>query len=169
MLRRSSKGGDGAISAAQVLRHLAGIEEDGIEFYRGVLQGTQSDWVRKLAKMMLRAEERHRERFLGYAQRAELAADSDENALVQPLPAELAHLVRSKIFAPGGMAKKSVQYARDEEVIQVAIRAEESVALLLTQFRQYVSSRQQSYVDQVIKEEWGHKEKLEKVMRKYFS
>ena len=159
---------DTPLTAGQVLRRLADLEQKGAAFYEALLNGTESEWVRKLARVMVRAEKRHRARFLDYARRAEAKNDALSNTLTQPLTPDLTRLLTVSVFASAPQAAKSVRYARDEDVLKVAIRAEESLALLLTQLRSYVPSEQRRYISRVIKEEWGHKDKLEKALRKYF-
>jgi len=59
--------------------------------------------------------------------------------------------------------------ANDVNMIKLAIRAEEHLALLLTQLHSYVSRPQGAYIARVVKEEWGHKEKLEDIMKEHFA
>ena len=155
-------------TASEVLKRLADFEWQGEEFYRGVFEGTKSPWVRKLARVLLKAEHRHRERFLAYAKQAEAEEDKDYNALNGPLPEKVARLLCADVFVPKARIQKSVQYAQDEEVLKLAIHMEEKLALLLTDLRPFVPRAQLSFINQVIREEWGHKAKLEKVMKEHF-
>jgi rubrerythrin len=63
------------LTAAGVLERLAQIELEGIEFYKGLARGTQHEWVRKLSKVMVEAEQRHYERFSRYATAARTSSD----------------------------------------------------------------------------------------------
>jgi rubrerythrin len=151
------------VSAGRVLRRLAEIEQDGVEFYQGLMEGTKLDFVRKLAAKMVRAEDRHRRRFLGYAEEAERSAGGDLDQLAKPLPPEVVRLLGVRIMVDKARVKQSALYATDEEALRVAIRAEEHIALLLTQLREYVAPAQRGYISRVIKEEWNHKARLEEM------
>jgi len=142
------------------------MEEHGFAFYEGLWQGTNSDLVRKLARMMMKAEQRHRQRFLSYAQRAEESDDAGDDRLTGALPPEVLRLLKTGVFVPKGRSVKAAEYAQDEEVLNIAITAEQTLALLLTELRQYVPRGQRRFIDHVTKQEWGHKAKLEQVLRK---
>jgi rubrerythrin len=150
------------IPPAQILRHLAEIEEAGIRFYEGMRDGTPSDKVRELAIMMARAEARHKRRFLEYAARA--GADCPLPDLEHMSP-EIERLFMARVFSARESAKHAVAYASDLEVLRFAIRAEEQVAMLMTQLRLFVPPAHRRYIDRVIKEEWNHKARLEKMAR----
>lgn len=156
------------ITAAKVLYHLAGLEQRGIDFYQGLAQGAQSDKVRKLAETLARAEARHKARFLEYARRAEEAGNPAANTLAQPLPPEPARLLSAAVFVDKSTAQRAAAYATDLEAIKLAIRAEENIALLLTQLRSYVPRLQRRFIDAVIKQEWHHKARLEALMQRHF-
>ena len=156
------------LTSAQVLRRLADHEREGVAFYQGLLQATDSDDIRKLAEMMIRAERRHRERFLAYARKAEALGSGSGNALTGPLPAQLTRLLGTRVFVDLDRAKKTAAYANDNEILSIAIRAEESLALLLTQLRDFVPRGQRPFIGRVIKEEWNHKAKLEQIKKKCF-
>lgn len=153
------------VSAAQVLRRLAEIEQEGVEFYEGLKEGTQSEWIRAFADKLVRAEKRHHDRFLSYAEKAEAHARDAGDTLREPLPAEVRRLLEKRIMAPRERIQKSAPYARDEEALRIALRAEESLALLLTELREYVPKDQRPYISRVIKEEWAHKEHIEKLLK----
>ncbi|MDQ1257864.1 MAG: hypothetical protein QG656_2472 [Candidatus Hydrogenedentes bacterium] len=159
---------EAVLTAERVLLHLAAIEETGERFYQGLYDGTQSAWVRRLAEVMVRAEQRHRTRFLEYAERAAQSSRLEDNALSGVPPAEAVRLLRVGVFAEEDRSRKAAQYASDAEVIRVAIGAEERLALLLTQLREFVPKMQRRFIDRVIKEEWAHKDKLERAMQKHF-
>ena len=44
------------VSAAQVLRRLADMELEGLQFYEGLEAGSESPWVRDLAQALVKAE-----------------------------------------------------------------------------------------------------------------
>lgn len=155
-----------SLSAVQVLFRLADIELEGIEFYEGLAEGTESRWVRELSKDLIRAERRHRKRFLGYAAGALASSVAGAGGSIEPLPREVMRLLRASVFVSGSRIKKSARYASDTEALKVAIRAEENTALLLTRLREYVRNVERAYVTRVIKEEWAHKERLERVLAK---
>ena len=154
------------VSAAQVLRRLADIEQEGVEFYEGLREGTQSEYIRTFADKLVRAEKRHRDRLLSYAEKAEEHAKDEGNTLKEPLPAEIRQLLEKRVMASRERIRKSAPYARDEEALRIALRAEESLALLLTELREYVPKEQRPYISRVIKEEWAHKEHIEKLLKK---
>lgn len=155
------------LTAAQVLRRLADIELEGIQFYRGLADGTDSPAVRDLAERMLRAEQRHHDRFMKYAIAAEQKAALEGYGLTAPIPAEIKNLLDTKVFVTRERAQNASRYATDIQLFQVAIRTEEHTALLLTQLRPYVPRTQRAYIEQVIKEEWGHKDRLEIFLKKH--
>ena len=154
------------IPPAQILRHLAELEEAGIRFYEGVRDGTQSEKVRDLAAMMVRAEVRHQKRFLEYAARA--GAESRLPDL-QQMPREIERLLAVKVFSAREQAKRAATYASDIEMLKFAIRAEEHLAVLMNQLRLFVTPSQRRYIDRVIEEEWNHKARLEQFIRSFSS
>jgi rubrerythrin len=145
---------------------LADIEQEGVEFYQGLSEGTKSRWVRALAEKLVEAELRHRKRFLEYARLAAKSASPDDNALAGPLPPEVIRLLMARPLAPKGRIKASAPYVSDEDALKMAIRAEEHIALLLTELRGYVPKNEWRYINRVIKEEWGHKASLEALQAK---
>ncbi len=156
------------VSAEQVLKRLAQIEDDGVRFYEALKRGTASDKVRSLASMLIKAEMRHRDRFLEYARRAHESSDPNDATPAGPLPVEAARLLDADIFIPEKRIEESAKYARDIEIINLAIRIEESAALLLTSLQSFVPKNQRAYIVRVIKEEWQHKAKLEEVRKQFF-
>jgi len=156
------------VSASQVLRRLADIEADGAQFYEGMLEGTESEWVRKLARTLVRAENRHRERFLAYAEKAEEAEQSPNEDSCEPLPQEVVRLLSAQVFVSRARMGKSAKYAGDREMLKLAINLEEKLALLLAQLQPYVPRSQRPYIKRVVNEEWRHKAQLAQVMREHF-
>jgi rubrerythrin len=156
------------ISAAQVLERCAELEADGLEFYQGLLNGAQSEWVRKLARMMVKAEIRHRDRFLRYAEHARASGKSEDASAGEPLPPELARLMSERVFVSEELAERTGHNVDERKALELAIRAEESLALLYGQIRSYVPRDQRKYLDQIIKEEQRHQSDLEKLWRKHF-
>ena len=156
------------LTAAQVLCQLSEIESEGVEFYKGLRDGTESNWVRQLAEKMIRAELRHYKRFKEYALQAEEAAKGDATDSGRELPQEVRHLMETRVFAPRERIQKSAQYAGDVDVLKTAIHIEEATAVLQTQLREYVLEEQRPYISRVIKEEWKHKARLEDLLNKHF-
>ncbi len=154
------------ITASQVFRRLADLELEGLSFYEGLHAGTKSERVRELAEYMIHAEKRHRRRFLHYATHVEKNTDPDKYVMSDTVPPQVAQAMMADLFPPGMAIRKSAQYSQDAELIMLAIRAEEQTALLLTQLRMYVPKEHQRYVSRVIKEEWGHKARLEGFLAK---
>ena len=157
------------ISAAQVLDRCAELEADGLEFYQGLLKGAQSEWVRKLARMMVKAEIRHRDRFLRYAEQARASDKPADASLSGPLPPELALLMSERIFISEELGERTGRNVDERKALELAIRAEEGLALLYGQIRSYVPRNQRKYIDQIIKEEQHHQSDLEKLWRKHFT
>lgn len=170
--RRGKKGaqaGDGTpLTAAEVLDRLAQIELDGLEFYRGLLRGTRLDKVRELAEMMIEAEQRHHDRFSRYAEKARASANPADNALTGALPPEVMRLMSDRVFMSGELGEKAGQNMDERKALRMGIRAEENTVLLLSQLRSYVPRNRRGYIDQVIKEEQNHQDRLESVYRKYY-
>jgi rubrerythrin len=157
------------LTAADVLDRLAQIELDGLEFYRGLQRGTQLDWVRELAEVMIEAEKRHYNRFVQYADKARASTDPADNALKELLPDEVVRLMSAKVFISGELGEKAGQNVDERKALRMAIKAEENTVLLLGQLRSYVPREQRLYINQVIKEEQQHQTRLESVYRKNFS
>ena len=157
------------LAASYLLRRLADIEEQGVLFYQGWLEGTKSEWVTKVASAMVRAEQRHHNRFLKYAARAEESEGAFHGEGSPNLPPDVIHVLSTTLFTAKAQIQKAAQYAGDYEMIEMAIRAEESLALLLTRLRQYVPKTERKYVNRVIKEEWAHHAKLDRLRRNHFS
>jgi len=160
-------GAKGVLTAGRVLRHLADIEKMGYRFYSKLEECTPSEKVRSLAHMMKKAEQRHHQRFLEYAQRADAALDEGDMAYQLSLPPEVQRLLDADVFVDVGRLERAAQYAGDAEMFKVAIRAEENLALLLSQLRIYVPQKQRPFIDRVIREEWNHKAKLEENLVKH--
>jgi rubrerythrin len=166
MSQREEKA-DMPVSASQVLRRLADIEADGAQFYEGMLEGTDSDWIRELARSLVRAENRHRERFLAYANKAEEAEQASGQDSGEPLPQDVVRLLSAPVFVSRARVGKSAKYAGDKDMLKVAVHMEESLALLLSQLQQYVPKSQRPYIKRVVNEEWDHKAQLERVMKEH--
>ncbi|MBN2311233.1 MAG: hypothetical protein JXR94_19805 [Candidatus Hydrogenedentes bacterium] len=156
---------DKYVSAAAVLRRLADMEQEGVDFYEGLSSGASTAWLRAFAGKLVSAEQRHRRRFLEYARRAEEGAP-EENQLEGDLPRDAVRLLGTRLLPSKATIARSAAYATDEDALKLAIRAEENTALLLEQLRSYVPKVQRRYIDRVIKEEWGHKEKLEELLKR---
>ncbi len=154
------------VKASEVLRRLAAIEKEGVDFYQGLYEGAESPWIRDFAKMMVRAEGRHHSRFLEYADRAERRFYEEDDVLFEPLPEEIRRILATMVFAPKERVKRSAPYATDEQALQVALRAEASLAMLLVQLRGYVPAPQRRYIDRVIKEEEQHQDFLKELLTK---
>ncbi|HPO13481.1 MAG TPA: hypothetical protein PLI09_08555 [Candidatus Hydrogenedentes bacterium] len=152
------------VNAAAVLRRLAELEQDGVNFYHGLSEGAESEWVRKFAGKMVLAEQRHHDRFLRYAEHVEKHTGEKESQLSGPLSGDIVRLLQVSVFADREHAKRSARYVSDADSLRVAIRAEEHLALLMAQLRMYIPKPQRPYIDRVIKEEWGHKANLEKIL-----
>ena len=149
--------------AGDALRYLAEREEEGVRFYEGLMEGTKSDFVRELAEKLARAEKRHKQRFLEYAERADAGEKEEGDG---PIPLELQRLLTTRLFVEKDRIKQSAQYAKDEEMLKVAIGAEEKATVVVAELAQYVPRSQRPYLARVLKEEKGHKERLEKVLRR---
>ena len=157
-----------SVSAAQVLRWLAALEEEGVRFYAGLSLASESQWIHLFSKTMVEAEARHRDRFLDYAS----AADKVNSNAMPPqdslLPPHLVRILSTRVFVPDADWRIGKRHILDEEIVRKAISLEEQVATLLTQIRPYTPYPQHDFISQVIKEEWGHVEKLEQIAVKHF-
>ena len=174
MVKRRSKSetlaGTGTpLTAAEVLERLAQIELEGLNFYRGLLRGTQLRMVRELAEMMIEAEQRHHDRFSRYAAMARDSANPADNALTAALPPEVMRLMSEKVFVSGELGEKAGQNVDERKALRMGIRAEENTVLLLGQLRSYVPRSRRGYIDRVIKEEQDHQARLESLWRKCFA
>ena len=156
------------ISAAEVLEHCAELEQDGIEFYEGIQRGARSKWLRDLAAALVKAEQVHKEHFLSHARESAYNGSEDEAETGKARPAELERLMRERVFVPGETAEKVAPTLDDLTVINMAIRNEESVALLLAELRLFVPVEDRHLLDVIIEEEWGHRDRLLKLKRKHF-
>ena len=156
------------VSAAQILRWLAALEEEGVKFYAGLSLASESQWIRLFSKTMVEAETRHRDRFLDYAN----AADQVNSNTMPPkdslLPAHLIRILSTQVFVPEADWRIGKRHVSDEEIVKKAIYLEEQVAFLLTQIRPYTPFPEHDFISRVIKEEWGHVEKLERIAVKHF-
>jgi len=156
------------LTAAGVLDRLAQIEQDGIEFYKGLALGTQLEWVRELSEAMIKAEQRHYDRFTRYAAAARTSRDPADNALTGELPAEVMRLMSEKVFVTGNLAEKAGHNVNERQALVMGIQAEKNTVFLLNQLRLYVPRKQRGYINQVIKEEQNHQARLESLYRKHF-
>lgn len=157
------------LTAAEVLDRLAQIELEGLEFYRGLMRGTQLEWVRELAEMMIEAEQRHYDRFTRYAAKARASANPADNALTGALPPEVMRPMSERVFVRGALAEKAGQNVDERRALKMAIQAEKNTVFLLGQLRSFVPSSQRVYINQVIKEEQDHEARLESLYRKHFA
>ncbi|MCD6288508.1 MAG: hypothetical protein J7M12_05280 [Candidatus Hydrogenedentes bacterium] len=153
------------VSAATILERCAQLEAKGIEFYRGMLKGARTEWMRDLASMLMHAEERHRNRFRKYALAAR--AKVSETGGGPQLP-ELKRLMAETVFMTSDLAEKTASNMNDRAALEIAIRHESNLALLFAQFRVYVPPDQRPFIDRVIKEEQQHEAKLISYRKKYF-
>jgi rubrerythrin len=159
---------DGQISAAVVLQRCADLEADGLAFYESMLKGAQTEWMRKLAATMVRAEKRHRARFLRYAEEARRQSSGSDMHSPKSMSPELQRLLSEREFSTQTLAERAAGNMTNREALETAIRHETNLALLFSQFRQYVSHGQRKYIDRVIREEQQHEAKLVSFRQKYF-
>ncbi len=159
---------DGQISAVAVLQRCADLEADGLAFYKSMIDGAQTEWMRKLAKTMARAEKRHYARFLRYAEEAWRQNGGSDTHLPELMPPELQRLLSERVFSTRALAEHAASNMTDREALETAIRHETNLALLFSQFRQYVPRGQRKYIDRVIREEHQHEAKLVSFRQKYF-
>mgnify|MGYP006302074205 CR=1 FL=1 len=157
------------ITAEQVLRRLAELEEHAAAFYEGLLDVAETKPLRKLGETMLKAEKRHRKRFLAYAEHAKKHDDPSEYALSGEWPGEVDRLMTVQPFPAPDKARQSARRSEPVEFFKFAIRAEEHMALLLAELRLHVPKKHKPYLTRVMNEEWAHKAKLEEYTRKYFA
>jgi rubrerythrin len=157
------------LTVGEVLDRLAQIELEGIEFYKGLMRGTEFEWVRKLSEMMITAEQRHHDRFTQYAAAARASSDPADNALTDALPAQVMSLMSEKVFVTGDLAEKAGHNVDERRALVMGIQAEKNTVLLLSQLGLYVPRNQRGYINQVIKEEQNHQARLESLYRKHFA
>ena len=166
--KKESNTVDGQISAVAVLQRCADLEADGLAFYKAMIDGAQTEWMRKLAKTMARAEKRHYVRFLRYAEEARRQNRGADAHSPELMPPELQRLLSEREFSTRELAEHAASNMTDREALETAIRHEINLALLFSQFRQYVSSGERKFIDRVIQEEHQHEAKLVSFRQKYF-
>ncbi len=156
------------VSAAQILRWLAALEEEGVGFYAGLSVAFESHWIHLFSKNMVEAEARHRDRFLDYANTADQVNSNATPSKDSLLPPHLVRILSTRVFVSNEDWCIGKRLVPDEEVVKKAIYYEEQIASLLTQIRPYTPYPEHDFISRVIKEEWGHIEKLEQIAVKHF-
>jgi len=159
---------DGQISAAVVLDRCADLEADGLAFYESMLKGAQTEWMKRLATTMVRAEKRHRTRLLRYAEQARRQSPGSDIHSPESIPPELHRLLSERIFSTRALAERAAGNMTNREALEAAIRYEANLALLFSQFRPYVPPGHRKCIDRVIREEHQHEAKLVSFRQKYF-
>ena len=157
-----------SVSAADVLRRLAAIEEDATEFYEGLGQCTDLPWVRKFAKQLAQAERNHRRLFLEYAHQAEQDSGAEANRLLKPLSEEAVQMLSVQITLPREKIEKMAVYLSEKDSLEMAIRIEVGTIALLLRLEEHVPEKQRGHIERVLVEERGHKSFLEDLYRKHF-
>jgi rubrerythrin len=156
------------VSAADVLRRLAAIEEDATDFYEGLRECTDLPWVRQFAEQLAQAERNHRKLFLEYASQAEQDSGAEANRLLQPLSEEAAQMLSVRLTMPREKIEKMALYLSAKDALEMAIRIEVGTIALLLKLEEHVPANQRRHIERVLVEERGHKSFLEDLYRKHF-
>ena len=156
------------MTAVLILRRGVELEQRGLDFYRGMLRGAQSDWVRNLANTMIEWETRHKKRFQHYKRKAEKQVALKGLTINNKVPREVLQLLEQDVFVDVKMAEKTGKNVNDRKALELAIGFERNLAIIYTQLRSYVMPSQRKFIDRLIQEEIMHQKKLERIYKDNF-
>lgn len=154
------------IHAADVLKRMAEVEVEGMDFYAFVAETTPNPELRDAAQWLADAERRHFDRFMEYAQHYERYVD--KRIPFDLLPEEIRHLFKAKVFPAPAALRLETPPPADAILVQHALRAERASAAFVEAFKPYIKEEHQPILDQVAKEELTHAERLERFQREHF-
>gem|GEM_PF-2085640 len=153
------------VSAGQVLRRLAKMEEEAVGYYRGIAENSDLPWVRNFALKFAAEEEKHHQRFLERAEAVDAGKMSEK--VTEPLSPEIVQLLSYHITPTRESTRKTAVYLGEKDSVEFAINAECNTIILLRKLLQYVPEEQHDVIKQILLEEMAHKSSLEAYMNRY--
>ena len=157
----------GSLNASEVLQILADIEIEGIEFYMYLEQACELPALREAAGFLIKAEQRHRDRFLDYARNVQQYAEKRIGFELLHNNVRLLH--NTRIFPSPTTLMLKTPPPNDADLLRLAIEAERANVVLIQDFAPHVLVEHHHVLEQLIKEELQHVERLERFMKKHFS
>ncbi len=146
------------LDIAQLVRKLALIEEEGVAFYQSLAEHTGNDKIRKLARLMARAEQVHQRGFeklsLTIGKRPK-GKPSDK--ITAGFKQYVLGLIDHRIFLSPDQASRLAKNVTDlKEAVDVAIRFEKENILLLHECKEVVGGSTKKLIQGIIEEEKRH-------------
>jgi rubrerythrin len=146
------------LDIVQFIRKLALIEAEGVGFYRSLAEHADDEKIRKLSRMMARAEQAHQEGF------EDLAATLEKRKKVAPpskIPSDLRQyiltLIDHRIFLSPEQAATLARNVSDlNEAVDIAIKFEKENILLLQECRAISGGSTKKLLEKIIDQERKH-------------
>ncbi len=154
-----------SLSLSEIFLLAENIEKQGLEFYVGAASKTQDLKVKEVMNFLAEEEKRHagifadlREKFFG-SDDIYVNHDDDDAAKY------ITGLVQTHVFnVSKDVAEILGQIQTPKSAIEMAINFEKDTIACFTGFKKLVKG-ETKLVDRLIQEEFGHIEKLEKVLK----
>jgi rubrerythrin len=152
----------------QFIKKLALIEAEGVGFYRSLAEHADDERIKKLSRMMARAEESHRQ---GFEELAHLLERRKKSAPSSKISADLRQyilaLIDHRIFlSPEQAATLAKNVENLDEAVNVAIKFEKENILLLQECREISGGNTKKLLDTIIGQERKHIVGLQKAKQK---
>ncbi|RJP15636.1 MAG: hypothetical protein C4520_19885 [Candidatus Abyssobacteria bacterium SURF_5] len=142
----------------ELIKKLALIEAEGVGFYRSLAEHAGDENIKKLARMMARAEENHRQGFIEVAEKLERRRKTARPSKVTgDLRQYIIELIDHRIFlSPEQAATLARNVANLDEAVDMAIKFEKENILLLQECREIAAGTTRKIIDKIIQQERKH-------------
>ena len=152
----------------QLVRKLAMIEAEGVGFYRSLAQHADDEDIKKLSRMMARAEESHRQGFEELADTLEKRRKKNPPGKVSAdLRQYILALIDHRIFlSPEQAATLARNVENLDEAVDMAIKFEKENILLLRECREIAGGNTRKIIETIIGQERKHIVGLQKARQK---
>ena len=124
------------VHAADVLKRMAEVEVEGMDFYAFVAETTAMPELRDAAQWLAGAERRHFDRFMEYARHYEQYVD--KRIPFELLPEEIRQLFKTKVFPSAAALRLETPPPSDAALVQLALQAERASAGFVEAFKPHI-------------------------------
>jgi len=144
------------------------IENEGLRFYTEAMNKAENNEIKEIFKMLADEEKGHATLFSKlYNEAQRESQNSDDYIYDETTSAYLKALADTALFNTNGITNEKLKYVKDsKEAMLMGIQAEKDAILLYTKMYQVAKfENTKKYLEELIKEENGHLEKLMKIYK----
>jgi len=158
-------------SAKEVLDMAIRIEENGEFFYAAAAKAAKSKQIKKLFEFLYREEVKHTRCFKALIKEADTESAPDKlDPYLEEAYLYLNALADSEVFTD---ADQGAEFARriggEQEAVEYAIKAEKDALLFYYEISNFIREKDKSILDQIVKEEKDHLQKLTNIKNDLFA